>query len=60
MLRARVEGARLGLWKRVIGSRVLLWGFWLEVNWVAWVVVDWGRGSYKAEHLGGWVGIVVW
>lgn len=25
MFRTRVELARLGLWKRVIGSRVLLW-----------------------------------
>jgi hypothetical protein len=25
MLRTRVEGAREGVWKRVIGSRVLLW-----------------------------------
>jgi hypothetical protein len=32
MFRVRVEGARLGLWKRVIGSRVLLWGWLVKVE----------------------------
>lgn len=34
MLRARIEGARLGEWKRVIGSRVLLWE--LVIGLVGW------------------------
>lgn len=36
MFRTRVELARLGLWKRVIGSRVLLWEVRVleEILWV--------------------------
>lgn len=46
--------ARLGLWKRVTGSRVLLWketvrsGALVEGCWVEGMV-----GTYEAEHLGG-------
>lgn len=52
MFRVRVEGARFGLWKRVMGSRVLLW--WV----VSFVGGCNGRGTYKAKHFDGWMGLV--
>lgn len=54
MLRTRVEGARDGEWKRVIGSRVLLCGW---NDWVSWFRIGIkgvrGDGTYETEHFCG-------
>lgn len=52
IVRARVLDARLGLWKRVTGSRVLLWKKLLgRVSRGVREVRGWV--TYEAEHLGG-------
>lgn len=51
MFRTRVELARLGLWKRVIGSRVLLWevpvleSLWVGVGCAGGVLRDVRSGT---------------